>query len=159
MTCKKTVQANHGGSVKLKRGIGVLFGLCLLLAPALLKGQNTYALSGRVNVAARQGDIYVFLVTEETFKKNRFSGIDTLVFPIYQDRVYVDFRFENLAPGTYGISCFQDTNRNGRFGHFLFTPFEPWAFSFNNQIKYPPRFNDISFNLSYDLRVNLVLGN
>jgi len=120
--------------------------------------QERYTISGRVNVAAREGDIYVFLLTEETFRKNRFSGIDTMIFPIFQDKVYVDFRFDNVPAGTYGISCFQDTRKNGKFGHFLFAPFEPWAFSYNSQIKYPPRFNEVSFNLNYDLRINLVLG-
>ncbi len=120
--------------------------------------QEQYTVSGRVNVAAREGDIYVFLVTEETFRKNRFSGIDTMIFPIFQDKVYVDFRFDKVPVGTYGISSFQDTKKNGKFGHFFFAPLEPWAFSYNNLMKYPPKFNEISFTLNYDLRVNLVLG-
>lgn len=134
------------------------FLITLCLFPVLAIAQDVHKLTGRVNVAGREGNIYVFLTTSETFKKNRFSGIDTLVFPIHQDRMFVEFAFENVPTGTYGISCFQDMNGNGRFNKILITPIEPWAFSFNNQIKYPPKFEEISFNLSYDLRINLVLG-
>jgi uncharacterized protein (DUF2141 family) len=132
--------------------------LACLFLPILLHAQDLYKLSGRVNVAAREGDIYIFLVNSETFKKNRFQGIDTLVFPIHQDKVFVEFAFENVPAGIYGISCYQDKNRDRRFNKLLFSPIEPWAFSFNNQIKFPPKFDDISFNLGYDLRINLILG-
>lgn len=131
--------------------------LILLLPLALLAQENTHKLSGRVTLKARTGDVYVMLTNREQFK-NVFSGIDTLVINTNYDRTTVDFEFPNVPEGEYAISCFQDVNRNGRVDKWPWGPREPWGFSWNGELKFPPTFDQVSFYLVDDLRINIILG-
>ncbi len=135
-----------------------VFFLIMLLPLTGFSQDETYTITGRVNVFAREGDVYVFLTTEETFNENRFSGIDTLIFPVDMNKTSIEYEFKNVPPGIYALSCFQDVNGNNKFDKFLFLPFEPWAFTFSNEVKFPPKFEDISFDIMFDYRINLQMG-
>jgi uncharacterized protein (DUF2141 family) len=132
--------------------------LLICLLPLTLWAQDqTHTVSGRVTLKARSGDVYVMLSNREQFK-NLFSGIDTLVIKTNYDRTSVDFEFPNLPAGEYAITCFQDVNRNGRVDKWPWGPREPWGFSWNSEMKFPPTFDQVSFYLVDDLRINIILG-
>ncbi|MBN1927247.1 MAG: hypothetical protein JW798_15545, partial [Prolixibacteraceae bacterium] len=64
----------------------------IMLLPFTGFSQNeTYTITGRVNVFGRKGDIHVFLVTEETFRENPWSGIDTLIFPVNMNKTSIEY--------------------------------------------------------------------
>lgn len=133
--------------------------LMMIMLPFSVFSQNeTYSITGRVNVFGRKGDVHIFLVNEDTFKENPWSGIDTLVFPVNMNKTSIEYKFNNVPPGTYALSCFQDVNGNKKFDKFLSLPFEPWAFSFSNEVRFPPGFGDISFEIMYDYRINMQMG-
>ena len=119
--------------------------------------ERSYSVSGRVNVFSRTGDVYVFLATDSTFHQP-FSGIDTLVFPVNRNKSSVEYSFENVQPGRYALSCFQDRNGNGTFDHFLIFPLEPWAFTYFTEVRYPPKFEEISFMVADDYRIDMKMG-
>ena len=57
--------------------------------------------------------------------------------------------FENVAPGQYGISAFQDVNNNEKLDtSFIGLPKEPYGFSQNARGKFgPPGFKEIAFEI------------
>lgn len=58
----------------------------------------------------------------------------------------VHYRFHSVAPGTYAIVAFHDTNGNGKFDTMMGIPREGFAFSRNPVIRTrAPRFNETSF--------------
>ena len=59
--------------------------------------------------------------------------------------------------GFYALRCFQDLNGNARLDIGLFGPNEPWALIWNGKKRFPPKFEDISFALEGDLRIDLTL--
>jgi uncharacterized protein (DUF2141 family) len=70
----------------------------------------------------------------------------------------IAYEFLSVLGGTYGIRCFQDLNGNGKLDKGLFGPSEPWALSWTVKKRFPPRFNDISFDLHEDKKLNLKLS-
>ena len=69
------------------------------------------------------------------------------------------FEFTNVAPGTYGIRCFQDTNSNGKLDRGFFGAKEPWGMSLHGEEpKRIPYFKDYSFSINTDcLDLNITL--
>ena len=57
--------------------------------------------------------------------------------------------FENVVPGQYGISAFQDVNNNEKLDtSFIGLPKEPYGFSQNARGKFgPPGFKEIAFEI------------
>jgi uncharacterized protein (DUF2141 family) len=115
-----------------------VFFLIMLLPLSGFSQDETYTITGRVNVFAREGGVHVFLATNETFNNNRFPGIDTLVFPVNTNKTSIEYTFEKVPPGKYALSCYQDLTGNNKFDKFLLLPFEPWAFTFPNKVRVPP---------------------
>jgi len=112
-----------------------------------------YTVSGNIAFHA-QGDIYIYLVTEDVFK-TPFTGVQTLrvhIGPSETAQREIPFAFHNVEPGRYGIRCFQDENDNGKLDRGLGGPSEPWGMSW--QTEHPrkwPRFSDISFDVEQNI--------
>jgi uncharacterized protein (DUF2141 family) len=70
----------------------------------------------------------------------------------------VYYEFKNIPQGEYAVWSYQDVNGNHKLDKWLLGPREPWGFSYSGKMKFPPAFDDVSFNLMFDLRINLVLG-
>lgn len=126
----------------------------LFVIPFSARGQiNTYAISGTVSFQ-NQGDIYVYLVTEEDFK-TPFTGSQVLRLEIEPQESVVEevvFRFEKVVAGIYGIRCFQDVNGNGKLDRGLRGPSEPWGMSWQEEKpKKWPRYSHIAFEVEQDM--------
>jgi uncharacterized protein (DUF2141 family) len=64
----------------------------------------------------------------------------------------VRFRLENVAPRTYCLRAFQDTNGNGKLDEGTFGPKEPWGFwRPSRPFMRGPRFDEVAFRLGSDL--------
>lgn len=118
---------------------------------------ETYTLSGRINVEKPSGRIYVFLFDQESFEQE--PGIDTVSFWVDNNKTQVEYEFSDIPPGVYALKSYQDVNGNHKLDRWLFAPREPWAYSYKEAMKFPPKFTDVSFQLYFDLRINLTLGN
>jgi uncharacterized protein (DUF2141 family) len=115
---------------------------------------NSFRISGTLNLRNTNGTIHITVVDQEHFDIPQ-SGLDTLVLQVNSKRIR--YEFSNIPKGTYGIRCFQDLNGNGKLDKGLFGPSEPWALSWRDDKRFPPRFKDISFDLHMDKEVNLTL--
>jgi uncharacterized protein (DUF2141 family) len=131
--------------------------LFLVISMGVFAQVETYTIGGRVNAYSPKGKIYVFLCNDSIFS-TPFSGIDTLEFWINYDRKQVTYEFKDVPAGTYAIRAYQDVNGNHKLDKWLFGPLEPWGFSYTERMKFPPTFEDVSFDLLYDMRINIILG-
>lgn len=135
----------------------LVFGISMLLFSVITFAQETYTVSGRVNTPSPKGRVYVFLCDRESFD-HPIKGIDTVSFWVNYDKTYVEYEFKNVKEGEYAIRSYQDVNGNHKLDKWLFGPREPWGFSYSNKMKFPPTFDDVSFSVMYDIRINIVLG-
>jgi len=113
---------------------------------------KSYNLSGRIENLF-QGDIYIFLVDEETSKKP-FQGVMERLIPQEEltDLEYLNFVFHSLPEGEYGIRCYQDQNSNGKLDRGIFGFKEPWGLSWNDTQKSGwPSFDNFKFILNRDI--------
>jgi len=129
----------------------------LLFFTACLFAQDTYTITGRVNAPSPKGRVYVFLCDRETFE-TPFNGVDTISYWVYFDKTHVEYEFKNIPEGEYAIRSFQDVNGNHKLDKWLFGPREPWGYSYTGRMKFPPAFDDVSFQLVQDIRINITLG-
>lgn len=131
----------------------------LLIVFALAGYSQTpkYSISGRVNAYSPKGKIYVFLCDKKAFEKP-LSGLDTLEFWVNYDKKVVEFKFLNVPEGEYAIRSYQDVNGNHKLDKWMLGPLEPWGFSYSEKMTFPPVFEDVSFMLVSDTRINITLG-
>jgi uncharacterized protein (DUF2141 family) len=102
--------------------------------------------------------IRLFLLDESSFHKP-YEGIRQKVIRVEEGKTHVGFTIENVSRGKYGLRCYQDENNNGKLDRFLVIPKEPWTLSWKGNKKHiPPEFEDISFQVSNDIQVDLYLG-
>lgn len=113
-----------------------------------------FRIYGTLEVKETKGTIYLNVVDQHHFEIPQ-SGIDTLILQVKSKSNH--YEFLNIPEGTYGLRCFQDLNGNGFLDKGLFGPSEPWALSWREKKKFPPRFKDISFDLHEDKEMNLTL--
>ncbi|MFA9388220.1 MAG: DUF2141 domain-containing protein [Prolixibacteraceae bacterium] len=135
----------------------IITSVLLFLSILGMAQKETYNVAGRINAANPKGKIYVFLCNDSIFNIP-FSGIDTLEFWVNYDKTQVTYEFKNVPAGRYAIRAYQDVNGNHKLDKWLFGPLEPWGFSYQEKMSFPPEFDDISFDLLYDMRINIVLG-
>lgn len=135
----------------------LITSILLLFTLSVFSQEETYNIAGRINAYSPKGKIYVFLCNDSIFNIP-FSGIDTLEFWVNYDRKQVEFEFKDVPAGRYAIRSYQDVNGNHRLDKWLFGPMEPWGFSYTERMKFPPSFDDVSFDLMYDMRINIMLG-
>jgi len=106
-----------------------------------------------------KGNVYVYLYTSEegfpieiskanSFKKAEVDSNNVTVF------------FENLKPGTYAVSVYQDIDANGKINkNFLGIPKEPVGVS--NDAKGfmgPPKYEDANFKLNSNKTIEIKLN-
>ena len=116
---------------------------------------NSFSLKGDITVPKNRGNIYIYLLDKGHFDQPN-TGLDTII--INTGKVILNYEFPNLPGGVYAIRCFQDVNMNGKLDRGIFGPTEPWAMSWMGEKSFPPRFEDISFQLRGDKRIDLVLS-
>jgi hypothetical protein len=112
-----------------------------------------FTIEGEISIT-ETGDIYIFLVDEESFKTPLF-GIKVLHIVIDPEDIRpmkISFKFVDVSEGTYGIRCFQDVNGNGKMDRGLFGPKEPWWLSYQEESHSRfPKFKDIAFPVNSDV--------
>ena len=68
------------------------------------------------------------------------------------DHELVQFSFQEILSGHYGIRVFIDTNGNGRLDRGLLGPREPWGMSWQEKRIFGiPNFEDVAFHLDGDI--------
>lgn len=96
------------------------------------------------NVLNDQGDILAALHTQDTFMKG--PGIAN--YKAEAQKGQMTFTFDNVAPGTYGVSVLHDLNSNQRMDYQSNgMPSEPYGMSGNDMSMGPPSFNGVSFEV------------
>ncbi|MGM0532131.1 MAG: DUF2141 domain-containing protein [Bacteroidota bacterium] len=146
--------------------VKIFTGLALLL---LFTGNNNpgqhtgkHTIRGTIHNIQKDSDkkeavIRLFLLDKDSFHKP-YEGIRQKVIQIEEGKSSVDFAIENVKSGTYGLRCYQDENHNGKLDRFLIIPKEPWTLSWkNNEKSIPPKFEDISFRVNSNVKVDLFL--
>ncbi len=135
----------------------LITSILFLFTMSLFAQQETYTIGGRINAYSPKGKIYVFLCNDSIFQIP-FSGIDSLEFWVNYDKTQVEYEFKNVPAGRYAIRAYQDVNGNHKMDKWLLGPLEPWGFSYQEKMSFPPKFDDVSFDLLYDMRINIALG-
>jgi uncharacterized protein (DUF2141 family) len=99
-------------------------------------------------VSPRGGDLRLALYNEALWTNDDAQPIADLVVPTQHGETVATFT--NLKPGVYGLKCFQDFNRNGKFDmDWLGLPLEKYCFSNDaHPILSEPDFDRAKFNLS-----------
>ena len=121
-----------------------------------LTGKQNCKIGGEIHLKEikKNGNLYILLVTEETFKTPLHS-FKKRILKIGDKEIKerkVSFIFIDIPPGRYGIRCFLDVDGNEKLNKGMFGPSEPWGMSW--QGKKPlgwPKFKHIAFNVNKDL--------
>lgn len=96
------------------------------------------------NVLNDQGNILAALHTQDTFMK----GPGTANYKAEAQKGEMTFTFNNVTPGTYGISVLHDQNSNQRMDYQSNgMPSEPYGMSGNDMSMGPPSFEAVSFEV------------
>ena len=96
------------------------------------------------NVLNDQGNILAALHTQDTFMK----GPGTANYKTEAQKGEMTFTFNNVTPGTYGVSVLHDLNSNQRMDYQSNgMPSEPYGMSGNDMSMGPPSFDAINFEV------------
>ena len=133
--------------------------LVLFLIPALVfSSQEKLSLIVEVSGATPgKGQAICSLFTsEDTFLKQPAIKITKLV----DSNGEVEFRVDDLEPGTYAVSIVYDEDSNGKLNTGIFgIPTEPVGVSNNAKGKFgPPSYKDAAFELSDSSTIRITLG-
>lgn len=125
---------------------------CCATGLAVLEAEADEGPSVQVTIRLRRrGAVYVYLVDEAGFRVPR-TGLRSKRLPVDEAalrRGWVRVRFDGLAPGTYGVRCFQDLDGDGELKRGLFGPKEPWGMSWRDgKPARWPSFDDMRFELT-----------
>lgn len=121
-----------------------------------LTGQLVVSVS---NIKSVEGELYIALYGDSISFMNTNKAVQKISIPVTSD--ILSFSFNDVAPGTYAISLFQDMNGNA----ILDTndngmPAESYGFSNNAKGKFgPPTFAKASFSISADTTFEIRLVN
>lgn len=125
--------------------------------------KNSYDISGYIYLPdnyqlSSEDEIHLFLLTKKTFKRP-YTGIKKIKRAVTGgDGEKVYFVIRDVEEGVYALRCFLDENNNGELDTFLMIPKEPWCLSWKErQRRVPPRFKNISFEVTEDISKNLYL--
>ena len=96
------------------------------------------------NVLNDQVNILAALHTQDTFMK----GPGTANYKAEAQKGEMTFTFNNVTPGTYGVSVLHDLNSNQRMDYQPNgMPSEPYGMSGNDMSMGPPSFDAINFEV------------
>ncbi|MFN7055460.1 DUF2141 domain-containing protein [Hyphomonas sp.] len=98
------------------------------------------------HVQASAGPVYVSLFDEAGWR----SSLPLKATSLAAGEETLRARFEDLAPGVYGVRIYQDVNGNGELDRgAMGLPKEPYGFSNDAQVRFgPPGWRDVSFEVS-----------
>jgi uncharacterized protein (DUF2141 family) len=123
--------------------------LLMLFAASALSAQNklTVVVSGMEDV---EGHLIVGLYDEENFRKKPINGQVVKV-----DNETMTIVLENILPGEYAVSLFQDENDNQKLDTgFLGIPTEKYGFSNNAKGQFgPPSYEECKFTVEGDTEI------
>jgi uncharacterized protein (DUF2141 family) len=130
----------------------------VMVSVVVFAQQNTLTVN-TTGINSIKGNVYVYLYTsEEGFpievsKANRFKKAE-----VVSNSVTVIF--ENLKPGIYAVSVYQDIDANGKINkNFLGIPKEPVGVSNNAEgVMGPPKYEDAKFNLNSNKTIEIKLN-
>lgn len=127
------------------------FVLAAAMAAVLVLPGAVHAASLTVKaekVSPRGGNMRFALYDEATWTNDDADPVADLVVPAEHPETVATFT--NLKPGVYGLKCFQDVNRNGKFDmDWLGLPLEKYCFSNDaHPIFSEPGFERAKFTLS-----------
>lgn len=118
--------------------------------------KSYYTIGGEIHLKEikKNGNLYISLVTEETFK-TPLHGFKKLILEISEKEISqkkVSFHFLDIPPGRYGIRCFFDADGNEKLNKGMFGPSEPWGMSWQGEKALGwPKFKHIAFAVNMDL--------
>lgn len=127
-----------------------------IVSTAIASSQNAnleVAMSGFKN---NDGKVHVGLYkSADSFLKKTFKGLISKI-----DRKTATVTFENLKPGEYAVSVYQDENSNGKMdSNFIGIPKE--AYGTSNGAKGfmgPPKYKDAKFIIATDKKITIKLN-
>lgn len=139
----------------MRRLLNLLF-VTTFLCSALAFAEETFTVSGEVKFPKRKGEIYVWLKTQEEFRKQEkpASPARSLMIkpsPQQLKAKKVAFKFVDVPKGIYCIVCIQDLNNNGKIDFAKsrgLVPLEPLGFSGTS---FPVQWDGIKFLVDKDI--------
>ena len=120
--------------------------------------QNTLTVN-ITGINSIKGNVYVYLYTsEESFPIEISEANSFKKAEVVSNSVTVIF--ENLKPGIYAVSVYQDIDANGKINkNFLGIPKEPVGVSNNAKgFMGPPKYEDAKFNLNSNKAIEIKLS-
>jgi uncharacterized protein (DUF2141 family) len=136
----------------LKKSVIQMSITAVLLFPFTLHSQPGFTVSGTILLKGveKTGNLYVSLVTEKLFNtplagyKKSILKVDANILKNKK----INFRFNGVEKGRYGIRCFLDLNGNGKLDKGTFGPSEPWGMSWQGKKPFGwPKFKYIAFDV------------
>ncbi len=119
--------------------------LSVLFAAPALAGTAEIEIT---HIQASAGNVYVSLFDEAGWRSNQ--PLHALSLHAGEESLHA--RFEDLAPGMYGLRIYQDINGNGELDRgAMGLPKEPYGFSNDAEVRFgPPGWRDVSFEVTGD---------
>ena len=137
----------------MKRHAAVL-GLMLVVTISASAGAE-HVVAGTISGIEQDGQLFVAIFDERgweaapDFQEGFVEGRSYRV----ESASSVDFRIDDVPPGTYAVRAFLDTNGNQELDMGMFGPKEPWGvYRATGRIVGPPRFRSLAFEVSSDVR-------
>ena len=132
--------------------IGALAAVILISAAPAFSGEGL-RVGGTVQYPAA-GDVYIQLQTRTENEAEQQAKFRMIV-PVGPDEAGPDekpFVFENVPPGSYAISAFQDENDNSELDSGIFGPKEPWGtHRFARPAMRGPNWDEMVFDVQGDV--------
>jgi len=137
----------------------IIFIMVFILANVVVFAQQNILTVNITGISSIRGDVYVYLYTSgesfpiEISEANSFKKAE-----VVSNSVTVIF--ENLKPGIYAVSVYQDIDANGKINkNFLGIPKEPVGVSNNAKgFMGPPKYEDAKFNLNSNKAIEIKLN-
>ena len=121
-----------------------------LLVGNLAAQEAAHTVAGEVRFS-ESGDVYVALLTEETFGRRREPAYLQILTP-QPDSNVVAFQFESIPTGRYALRAFQDVNGDGTPNVGPRGPREPFGMHRRpERMRVPPRFDESAFDVAGDV--------
>ena len=130
----------------------------VMVSVVVFAQQNTLTVN-ITGINSIKGNVYVYLYTsEESFPIEISEANSFKKAEVVSNSVTVIF--ENLKPGIYAVSVYQDIDANGKINkNFLGIPKEPVGVSNNaNGFMGPSKYEDAKFNLNSNKAIEIKLS-
>jgi uncharacterized protein (DUF2141 family) len=136
----------------------IFIRVSIMVSVVVFAQQNTLTVN-ITGINSIKGNVYVYLYTsEESFPIEISEANSFKKAEVVSNSVTVIF--ENLKPGIYAVSVYQDIDANGKINkNFLGIPKEPVGVSNNAEgFMGPPKYKDAKFNLNSNKAIEIKLN-